>query len=355
MGILTIYDRMINYKLKYKNTDFIVNEVSLMPKLFPKNRSQYTYLWLHKDGLTTFNALENISQFFNTPIKNINVEGLKDENAVTGQILSIKKLVNENQLLEFNLKYKKREFELRLGRIIGYGKNKVIERLLHGNLFNVTIRNLDLSTATKVRLFCLNNRFITFINYYDNQRFGTHGGPYRNHIIGQAIAVNNWVKVLNEIKKNKNNQFVDINYLKIVNNSAAKNYLKKTNNKKIKFFLSAYNSYLWNKQASASIRKHNNKCKKYYFEDLGKLYIPSESVFASNNILSIQGYDFSEKKFEVTTSIFSRTLMASTTVFPEEIKIDEFNKNKNKISLSFFLPTGSYATMLIKQIFTRFV
>lgn len=346
---------MINYKLKYKNTDFVVNEIPLIPKFFSKSNSQYIYLWLHKSGLTTFDALERISQFFNISIGDINVEGLKDEDAVTGQILSIKKLVNENQLSEFNIKHEKRKFELRIDRIIGYGKNKVTERLLHGNLFNVTIRNLDLSTAKEVRLFCLNNRFITFINYYDNQRFGMHGGPYRNHIIGKTIAENNWIKALNEIKENKNNQLADINHLRILNNNAAKNYFKNINNKKIKFFLSAYNSHLWNKQASASIRKYNSKCKECYFEHLGKLYIPSELVFTSSNILSIQGYDFSEEKFEVTTSIFSRTMTASTTVFPEEIEIDEFNKNKNKISLSFFLPTGSYATMLIKQIFAKFV
>lgn len=346
---------MINYKLKYKNTDFVVNEVPLIPKLLPKNSSRYTYLWLYKNGLTTFDALEIIAQFFNISIKDINVEGLKDEDAVTRQILSIKKLVNEKELSRFNIKHEKRKFELKIDRIIGYGKNKVTERLLHGNLFNVTIRNLDLSTAEKTRLFCFSNRFITFINYYDNQRFGVRGGPYRNHIIGRAIAENNWIKALSEIKKDKNNQIAGINHLKIVDNNAAKNCLKNINNKKIKFFLSAYNSHLWNKQASVSIKKHNSKCKKYYFEDLGKLYIPSELAFTSSNILSIQGYDFSEEKFEAKTFIFSRTVLASTIVFPDEIEIDEFNKNKNKISLSFFLPTGSYATMLIKQIFEKIV
>lgn len=344
---------MINYKLKYKNTDFVVNEIPLIPTFFPKNNSQYTYLWLHKSGLTTFDALERISQFFNISIRDINVEGLKDEDAVTGQIVSIKKLMDEKQLLGFNTKHKKRKFKLRLDRIIGYGKSKVTERLLHGNLFNVTVRNLDLSTAEKVRLFCLSNRFITAINYYDKQRFGVHGGPYRNHIIGKALAENNWIKALNELKKNKNNQFIDINHLKVVKNNVAKNYLKNINNKKIRFFLSAYNSRLWNKQASICIKGHNSKCKKYYFEDLGRLYIPSKLAFTSNNILSIQGYDFSEEKFEITPTIFTRTMTVSTTVFSEEIEIDEFKKNMYKLSLSFFLPTGSYATMLVKQIFAK--
>ena len=27
-----------------------------------------------------------------------------------------------------------------------------------------------------------------FINYYDSQRFGMHGGPYNTHLIGEAIV-----------------------------------------------------------------------------------------------------------------------------------------------------------------------
>jgi len=47
-----------NYKLKYVNEDFQVTEVSLTPKLVSKKPYKFTYLWLQKSGITTFDALE---------------------------------------------------------------------------------------------------------------------------------------------------------------------------------------------------------------------------------------------------------------------------------------------------------
>jgi len=42
---------------------------------------------------------------------------------------------------------------------------------------------------------------MTFINYYDNQRFGISGGPYNTHLIGKGIIEGNYREVLKQIKK----------------------------------------------------------------------------------------------------------------------------------------------------------
>ena len=342
---------MLNYRIKCKNTDFVVNEIPLLPKLFSKNSSQYTYLWVRKSGLTSFEALGKISQFFRISTEGVNAEGLKDEDAVTTQIFSVRKIIDKALILQFNTKCKKEKLNLKIDKIIGYGKNKVTERQLYGNLFNITIRNLDSKIAEKTKQYCLSNRFITFINYYDNQRFGLNGGPYNNHIIGEAIIKGNWEKVLREIDS-KNIKSSKTENAKTKNNKNAKDYLLDMDKKSIKFYLSAYNSFIWNSKVSSLIKEHNRESKKYFFENLGELNIPSKQNFISSNICSVQGYNLSENK-DVTRYLFTRTVLTSVTIFPEDIEQDEFKENKKKINVLFFLPTGSYATMLIKQMYAK--
>jgi tRNA pseudouridine13 synthase len=341
---------MNDYKLKYKNTDFMVNEVSLMPTLSIKNNSQYSYIWMVKNGLTTFDATEKIAKFFNIDISEINTQGLKDEDAVTKQIVSIKKIIDSKHLLEFNKKHVGKYPEIKIDKIIGYGKINVTERALHGNIFNITIRNLNPETAEKIKSFCTKNRFITFINYYDNQRFGMPGGPYNTHLIGEAIVKNDWKKAFEEIIKTNNfSEAVDYSS-KIKDDDFIKDYFKKMNIKKIKFFVAAYTSFLWNKKVSTSIKKLNSESKKCYFEEVGNLFVPTKLPIISKNILTVPGFEFSEKSFCATAKNYSRTMSVSTTVFPSGLETDEYNNRKKRIVLSFFLPTGTYATMFVKQL-----
>ena len=59
------------------------------------------------------------------------------------------------------------------------------------------------------------------------------------------------------------------------------------------------------------------------------------------------------KKLSVRPKINKRNLIVATTVYAGNLEKDELHKNMKKLSLSFFLPTGSYATMIIQQIFIK--
>ena len=79
------------YRIKCKNEDFQVTEVSLMPPLTSKKPPQFTYFWLQKSGLTTFDVLDYIKSFFNLKFEDVANQGLKDEDAITEQLISVKK------------------------------------------------------------------------------------------------------------------------------------------------------------------------------------------------------------------------------------------------------------------------
>jgi tRNA pseudouridine13 synthase len=174
------------------------------------------------------------------------------------------------------------------------------------------------------------------------------GGPYNTHLIGKAIIENDWRKAY-EYMKSSNNITPEI----IVKNKDAADFsgvFKLMNPKKLSFFVSAYNSFLWNKHASLVIDK-NTKSKEYLFENVGMLNLPLASSFQCPHICAAEGYEFLTEKFIARSKEYKRNLIIGTTVYGNNLEIDELHKGKKKIIVSFFLPTGCYATMIIKQLF----
>lgn len=154
------------YKLKTINEDFAVTEVPLLPS-FHKT-GQYTYLWIKKSGFSTFDAQDKLKAFFKLNHDDISVEGLKDEDGITSQIISIRKLLKNNQIKVFNSKHQFNPSFISIEYIMGYGDCPVAEKMLHANQFNIVLRNLTGRTASSIIDFCSKNKFISFINYYDS-------------------------------------------------------------------------------------------------------------------------------------------------------------------------------------------
>ena len=340
----------MSYKLKCKNDDFQVTEVSLMPDIALKGPTIYSYVWIQKSGFTTFEVLEQIKNFFNLKFEDVRSQGLKDEDAITEQLISIKKILTGKDIVIFNKKHKfKNKFSI-IKNIVGYGKEPVKERELHGNSFRIVIRNLEKTLADNFLSYILNNKCLYFINYYDNQRFGMPGGPYNTHLIGKAVVENDWkqayeqMKITNNISSDTTSKKGDV--------ADFKEIFKSINPKKIAFFVSAYDSFLWNNQASLTV-KDNTKSRCHLFENVGELHLPIDHLSQCPSICEVNGYDFVPEKFSVQPKAYKRNLVIATTVYASQLEVDELHKSKKKITVSFFLPTGSYATMIIKQIFLR--
>jgi len=125
------------------------------------------------------------------------------------------------------------------------------------------------------------------------------------------------------------------------------------NPKKVSFFVSAYNSSLWNAEASLLVKK-NTKSKKSIFKNVGELYLPTNSVFQCPHLCEVGGYELITENLLVKSKPNKRNLLVATNMYVHDLESDELHKNKKKITLSFYLPTGSYATMIIKQLFINF-
>ena len=194
----------MNYKLKYRNEDFRVTEVPLMPTLSLRKQSGYTYLWVKKSDFTTFDVIGHLKVFFNLAFNDINNQGLKDEDAITEQLISVRKILSEKNIQAFNKKYHGRERFIKVQYIAGYGEKAVQERALHGNVFEIVIRKLGKNSAKIVFNYLSKTRHQYFLNYYDNQRFGMPGGPYTTHWIGKAIVESDWRKAYEYVRATAN-------------------------------------------------------------------------------------------------------------------------------------------------------
>lgn len=115
----------MNYKLKSINEDFQVAEVSLMPHLEAKEPYQFTYVLLQKSGFTTFEALGQIKNFFKLEFNDLNSQGLKDEDAITEQLISVKKVLNDKDIVSFNKKHKLKTNFLTLSILLATAKNRL--------------------------------------------------------------------------------------------------------------------------------------------------------------------------------------------------------------------------------------
>lgn len=341
-------DKYEGYKIKHINEDFQVTEVSLMPSFISKGKRKFTYIWLQKSGFTTFEALEQIKLFFKLSFEDVCSQGLKDEDAITEQLISIKKILKEKDIVVFNKKHKFKNRFSKIKFVMGHGEKPIKERALHGNAFKIVVRNLNSTIADNLSNYVHNHKQLYFINYYDNQRFGMPGGPYNTHMIGKAIVGNNWKQAYEQLKITNN--ITQGAELKAKDISDYKKVFDVMNPKKVSFFVSAYNSFLWNSQTSLLIEK-NTKSKKFIFKNVGKLYLPTNTVFQCPHICEAGGFELIPENFLVKPKPNKRNLLVATNMYAHDLESDDLHKSKMKITLSFYLPTGSYATMIIKQLF----
>ncbi len=345
-----IMNNSLSYKLKCINEDFQVTEVSLMPSFVLKGPRKFTYIWLQKSGFTTFEVLEQIKDFFELSFEDVCCQGLKDEEAITEQLISVKKILNEKKIKAFNKKSTFKNKFSKIKYIMGYGEKPLKERALHGNAFKIVVRNINSALADNLLNYINNHKQLYFINYYDNQRFGMPGGPYNTHLIGKAIVKNNWKQAYEQLKITNNiTQNVK---LKTKNITDYKKVFKSINPQKVSFFVSAYNSFLWNAQASLVVKKCTQS-KNYLFENVGQLHLPTDYLFQCPYIYEAGGHELITENFSVQSKANKRNLLVATNVYAHDLEPDELHKNKKKITLSFYLPTGSYATMIVKQLFLK--
>ena len=386
-------------KIKQLTKDFIVEEI---PSIEISNeKKEHSIFILEKQEMDTFEALRTVARNLRISLFEIGYAGLKDKHGLTKQYISIP--------TKYNIKNKEMK-NIKL-EFVGYNNKKIKTGDLKANKFIITIRNIKKGDAPGIFSRAKTIPEIGVPNYFDSQRFGSviHKEFIAKHLIQknyeQSVKIFLTKYLKSERKKIKDekrkilenwNNIGSINlenklFKSIINEyNKTKSWLKAY--KKIpsnlrEMFVNAYQSYLWNECIKELLKKIVAKERLYYVKyNIGSLIfykklldfeikkIPSNfqtispfMKFSSeleeeiiNDILSKENIKLEDLDIEKATGNFFKTRKRQIILKPEEFKIteldlDEINdkgkKNIFKITVSFILPKGCYATIITKRIF----
>ncbi|MEM4347011.1 MAG: tRNA pseudouridine(13) synthase TruD [Candidatus Altiarchaeota archaeon] len=390
-------------KLRQRVDDFQVEEINKFEILENSStKAKYKIYLLEKRGLETFFVLKYLSRNNKIPLSEFKIAGLKDRHAITKQYLTIPSKYELKNLDERNLKL----------TFLGYVEKPIKIGLLKGNKFMITVRDIKNEELKAIEENANDVKKCGFVNYFGSQRFGSviHGKfiakfiMKKNYEEAVKIFLTSYTKHENRKRKEEKRKIAkkwnEIKTLKTENKlfSEILEEYRKTESwllayKKIpknlrEIFVSAYQSYLWNECVKLILKRCIDNRKLYTSKySLGELIfyrnltpneirkIPRTFKMLSHNVkltdfekeiveevLSSEGIRIKDFDIQKETGNFFKLYDREIVAMPEnfeisEAQVDEINdrwkKRRFKVTLSFILKKGSYATVLLQRIFNR--
>jgi len=298
--------KKIDFTFTQNKYDFIVEEI---PSRIFNGSGNYLILKIKKEWLSTWDLLNEIGEAFGIDEHKIGYAGLKDKNATTTQYISIP-LVKEKYLKEF----KHRNIE-----ILEVTKDKAglsIGDLL-GNKFTITLKDVKKESLIDIYSILAKIQKHGIPNYFGYQRFGQ-----------------------------------DYNFQRAQDVTYGEEIVK---NKKLEHLLiSAYQSYFFN----AWLSKRVELSKK---EGLNKIQSLVGDIFLNNDKVTITGLLPGRKVMRATGEareieklyddefVHAKGFRREAWIKVDDLK-NKYDEKEEKLILSFTLPKGSYATVLIENI-----
>jgi len=341
----------INFYFKQSPETFVVEEVPLYEF---SGEGEHLILKVRKKNLTTWQMLQAISEQVGVKIKDIGYAGLKDKNALTYQYISINKKY-ENVLKNFS------HSNIKIVEITKH-KNKIKIGHLKGNRFFIRLKKVMSVDAKKIENVLKIIEKEGMPNFFGYQRFGIDG---ENYILGKEIVE----EKRKERNKKKEKLFINsyqshlfnlwlskrIEVSKLVCNFS-KNELKKLLDlptgivqelQKQSQFFKLFPGDLASHYPFGKLFEIDNvleESKRFQKRDISPTgLLPGKKVKRCNGLARDFEKDFDDEKIK----IFGDRRFA--WVFPKECD-GVYKEDKAWYELKFFLPKGSYATVLLEEI-----
>jgi tRNA pseudouridine13 synthase len=390
-------------KIKVRPEDFIVQEraeVDLDEKPGP-----YAVFQLDKRQWDSFDLLARLSRLLRVERRDIRLAGLKDRFGQTAQLASVRLAGRRTAPLPGRLEEK--GFSLRLR---GYASRPLSARDLAGNFFRIVVRDLDPRTSSRCRRAAEEVREAGLPNYYDEQRFGSarHGRGFmgKELFLGrreQALRLYFTASRFDDRRTRSLKSCVTehwgrwreclplafgdyrplLEYL-AAHRRAFRQALERLDRRYLVFVLNAYQSYLFNEilcarlTALAAERGFRLLTRSYrhgrflYPQELppglgGKLaeerlpvpgfdsQVSDPAVRAiAEEVLAREGIGWADLRVRQLSRLRVHGVDRPALVFPGELSVgepveDELYPGRHRLTLEFFLPRGSYATLILKR------
>ncbi len=340
----------IDVHFKQSKDDFIVTEIPLYEF---SGEGEHIILKIRKKDLTTWDALNIISDYVGCKSRDIGYAGLKDKNAMTIQSISVPKKFEE----------KIDKFEHPLIKILEktYHNNKLRIGHLKGNNFFIRLKRVFPNDAVKLEEVLKKIAVFGMPNYFGFQRFGIEGNNYlkgKDIIDGKLREKNRKLKQMyvNAYQSYLFNQWLSkrIETSKLVNAFKPKEIYEKLNmsENEIKELKNQKHPF---KILLGDVMSHYPFGKIFYVENLtdeaekfnNQDRVPTGLLCGKKVKIAIDKARELEKDYDKKTIMDGSRRFA--WVFPSEIQ-SNFKEEKNWFEINFTLPKGSYATELISEL-----
>jgi tRNA pseudouridine13 synthase len=390
-------------KIKVRPEDFVVQEqaeVELDPRSGP-----FAVYELAKRQWDSFDLLAYLARRLGVERRDISFAGLKDRFGDTSQLLAVRVAGRPSRRLPALLR--DRGFSLTLR---GYAGRPLAARDLSGNRFRIVVRDIDPRGSARCRQAAEAVRETGLPNYYDEQRFGSarHGKGF----LGKELFLGRREKALQlyftpsrfddrrtrELKSRVLERwgrwdgclelaFGDyrpvLEYL-AGHRRAFRQAFARMDRRFLVFALNAYQSFLFNEILSARLRglaaEHGFRLLSRSYRHGRFLYPESLPAGLAERLrsesLPVPGFDsevadpdvravaeavlageqigWSDLRVRQLSRLSVHGVERAALVLPRDLKVggpaqDELYPGRHRLDLEFFLPRGSYATLLLKR------
>lgn len=347
----------MDYILKYRPEDFIVEEISNVRVL---DKGQYLLCTLKKTDFDQQKALKSIAERLNIPLKNIGFAGTKDKKAITRQVISIKN-ISRDKIEQLKL----RDIEL---EFLGYSDQPVNLGFLEGNRFRIVVRQL----LNNFELPKVSGN-ILFPNYFGEQRFSKN-----NVLIGRYIIKGDLKAACDTIIEADSQADMLKDFLEARKNDYAGALKNAIPLKTLKMYIHSVQSYIFN-EALARYLRDNLKVNEYLEQEssCGKLVYPKsktiEKISKKLKTVPILGFgselkddviskqvsqiagelEITDREFiirkmpEISSEGSERDAFCEMKKISASIDSDEAFPGMKKLTITFELQKASYATVAI--------
>lgn len=367
--------------IRQRIEDFQVWEIPKQKPVSEKPEENiYTLFTLEKWNWDANRALQTLARALRVSIKRLGVAGTKDRRAVTSQRVSVWN-ISEEQLCQVSIRgLKLTDFSKSTERIV-LGD-------LEGNRFEVIIRGIELDeTETRRRLELLFKEMERGIpNVFGEQRFrttrpvtalvgkellkGNFEGACRIYLAkvfeneredstaARAKLGENWGKKESYLEALKlfperldfERSMLD-SLSKLPTDFAAA--LRRLPKRLRKMFINAVQAEIWN----MVVQKHRGTGQlelplpgyDTVFDEHNKLHVEMKKIMTEMGI-TLEEFRLPHSPELATTGGTRKMLLVPEGMKLVEIAPDEFNEGKLRATISFSLPAGAYATVVLQEI-----
>ncbi|MEO0019773.1 MAG: tRNA pseudouridine(13) synthase TruD [candidate division WOR-3 bacterium] len=380
-------------KIKCRPEDFQVRELI---RLKLQKTGRYSIYRLEKRYWNTLDVIREVERSYG--LKGFSRAGLKDRYSFTVQYLSLLGK-GPDRIIAPNYSLTR----------IGMSNEPILPRMVIGNRFNITLHALQESELSAITTTLPAIRSDGVANYYDEQRFGS--ARHKQGFIARKLIAGHYNGALklflatpgkgDDSKLRRRKKELLANWgnwercLKIVpfEGKAAIAYLVKNPRDfegavkllpktLLELFIVAYQSWLWNRMlfkllqemGLKTIRIRYNLGEMAFYETLTshqqdylthlplpalgpKARFPDERIERiAQEVLKEEGLNLNQLKLRFRIKgLFFKPYERRAIFKPVQLKMmgpepDELYPGKSKVRLSFILPPGSYATVLLKRL-----